>query len=121
MLLFIHIVFRVALRLERLRAEDRVQKLRTLRRTRVGGFSSPFLLFKGTGGTCATSGFLLLRFFGLRQHHFGFAVGRINSEEAKHSISPSATKLLHQLFEFNVGHKANGFVNGSLDGLLINV
>jgi hypothetical protein len=48
-------------------------------------------------------------------------VGRINSEEAKHSISLSAAELLHQLFEFNVGHRANSFVSGSLDGLLINV
>ena len=66
-------------------------------------------------------GFLLLLFFGLRQHRFGFVAGRINSNEAKHSVPQSATELLHQLLEFNVGHRANGFVGGSLDGLWIDI
>ena len=121
MLLFPHVVFGVALRLEQLRAKDQVQKPRALRRTRAGGFSSPFLLFEGAGGACATSSFLMFLLFSLRQHRFSFAAWQNNSKETKHSIFLSAAELLHQLLEFNVGHSTNGFVSSSLDGLRINI
>ena len=122
-MLQLHIVFGVALRLKRPRAEDGVQKLRTLRRPRTSGFSfsSPLLLLEGASSTHTTSSLLLLLLFGLRHHHLDLAAGRIDPEKAKNSVPPSATELLHQLLVFDVAYGADEFVSGNLNSLWINV
>ena len=121
MLLFPCIVLGITLGLERSHAQQGFQHLRALRSPRASGASSPFFLLQHNGGAYATSSFLLFLLLGLRQQRFGFAAGRNNPKEAKHSIFLSASELLHQLLVFHVGHGANGFVANGLDDLRVNI